>query len=122
MKKILIYVVGWTFILIGIVGLVLPILQGVLFICVGLLILSKELPWANRLLLRLRKKYPKIGGVLEDARRYTEREIVKIRTQKGYFWKRLPVFLLTLIILAALSWALSLLFGWLKDGIRQWFE
>jgi len=120
MKKILIHVVGWAFIVIGIAGLVLPILQGILFICVGLLILSKELPWADRLLRRLQKKYPKIGGVLEDARNYMDREFEKIKNEKGYFWRRLPIFLLILVGLAALSWVLSLLFGWLKDVISEW--
>jgi uncharacterized protein len=122
MKKIIIYVVGWTFILIGIVGLVLPVLQGILFICVGLLILSKELPWAHRLLLRLKKKYPKIGGVLEDARDYMEREFEKIKKEKGYFWKRLPVFILILVTLTAIGWGLSLLFGWLKHLIVNWLK
>jgi uncharacterized protein len=122
MKKILIYVVGWTFIVIGIAGLVLPILQGILFICVGLLILSKELPWADRLLIKLRKKYPRIGGILEDARNYMDREFEKIKNEKGYFWKRLPIFLLILAGLVALSWGLSLLFGWLKDVISEWLK
>jgi len=122
MKKILIYVVGWTFIAIGIVGLVLPILQGVLFICVGLLILSKEMPWADRMLLKLRKRFPKIGGILEDARNYMDREFEKIRTEKGYFIKRLPIFLLIVVALVAISWGLSLLFGWLKDVILDWLK
>lgn len=122
MKKILIYIVGWTFILIGIAGLFLPILQGILFICVGLLILSKELPWAERLLQKLRKKYPKIGGILEDARNYMDREFEKMRTQKGYFLKRLPIFLLVIVVLAAISWGLSLVFGWLKDVVIQWLN
>jgi uncharacterized protein len=122
MKKILIHVVGWTFIALGIVGLVLPILQGILFICVGLLILSKEVPWADRMLIRLRKKYPKMGGVLENARTYMDREFEKIKTEKGYFWKRLPIFLLILIGLFAISWGLSLLFGWLKDIISAWLK
>jgi len=122
MKKLLIHVVGWTFIAIGIVGLVLPILQGILFICVGLLILSKEVPWADRMLMRLRKKYPKIGKVLEDARSYMDREFEKIKNEKGYFWKRLPVFLLILIFLFAVSWGLSIIFGWLKEIITKWFN
>ncbi len=122
MKKIVIYVVGWTFLLIGVVGLVLPVLQGILFICVGLLILSKESPWAHRLLLRIKKKYPKIGGVLEDAHAYMDRELLKLKTEKRYFWKRLPIFLLILAALFAISWGMSLLFGWLKDVISEWLK
>jgi uncharacterized protein len=41
-KRILVLIVGWGFILLGIVGLFLPILQGVLFILIGLIIVSSE--------------------------------------------------------------------------------
>lgn len=50
MKRIMILFVGWTFILLGIAGLFLPILQGVLFLLVGLMILSSQYAWARRLL------------------------------------------------------------------------
>ena len=58
-KKVMVYVAGWFFILLGIVGLFLPILQGILFIAIGLLILSGESPWAQKMLMKLEKKYPK---------------------------------------------------------------
>ena len=57
-KRILILIVGWAFILLGILGLFLPILQGVLFLLVGLIILSSEYVWAHRLLTRLRERFP----------------------------------------------------------------
>jgi len=57
-KTILTYVAGWSFILLGIVGLFLPILQGILFIAIGLLILAQHSRWAKRMLVRLRRKYP----------------------------------------------------------------
>ncbi len=66
-KRILILVVGWGFILLGIVGLVLPFLQGVLFIFVGLIILSWEYGWARRLLDKLRTRFPKLGSVADRA-------------------------------------------------------
>lgn len=68
-KKIAIYVVGWFFILLGIVGLFLPILQGILFIAVGLLILSKESRWAKKMFVRLRRRYPKQYEELEEFKR-----------------------------------------------------
>lgn len=61
LKRILILVVGWTFILLGIAGLVLPVLQGVLFILVGLIILATQYALARLLLVRLRKRFPKIS-------------------------------------------------------------
>jgi uncharacterized membrane protein YbaN (DUF454 family) len=65
-KRILVVVAGWSFILLGIVGLVLPFLQGVLFILVGLIILSSQYAWARRLLEKLRRRFPKIGGLADQ--------------------------------------------------------
>lgn len=67
-KRVLILIVGWAFILLGIAGLFLPILQGILFIVIGLLILSSEYVWAHRLLTRLRTRFPKIARQADDAR------------------------------------------------------
>ncbi|HEY4485607.1 MAG TPA: PGPGW domain-containing protein [Nitrospiria bacterium] len=57
-KKTLILVIGWSFILLGIVGLFLPFLQGFLFLLIGLLILSKESTLAKGLLHRIQARYP----------------------------------------------------------------
>ena len=61
-------VVGWAFLLLGIAGLFLPILQGVLFILIGLVILSTEYIWAHHLLQRLHQRFPKLARPLEIAR------------------------------------------------------
>ena len=66
-KRVLILIVGWGFLLLGIVGLFLPILQGVLFILIGLIILSSEYVWAHHLLTKLRDRFPKIGKVADQA-------------------------------------------------------
>lgn len=66
-KRILVLIVGWSFILLGILGLFLPILQGVLFLLVGLIILSSEYVWAHRLLTRLRERFPRLGRVADRA-------------------------------------------------------
>jgi uncharacterized membrane protein YbaN (DUF454 family) len=66
-KKILLQIVGWTFILVGIVGLFLPFLQGILFILVGLVILSSQYAWARLLLKKVRRRYPKVGRLADQA-------------------------------------------------------
>ena len=66
-KRILVLVAGWSFILLGIVGLFLPFLQGVLFILVGLIILSSQYAWARLLLRKLRERFPKIGRAADAA-------------------------------------------------------
>jgi len=67
LKRILVLIVGWGFILLGIVGLFLPLLQGVLFVFVGLVILSSQYPRARLLLRKLRARFPKTGRVADAA-------------------------------------------------------
>ena len=66
-KRILVLILGWGFILLGIVGLFLPILQGVLFILIGLIILSSEYVWAHHLLNKLKQRFPRLGRTADPA-------------------------------------------------------
>ena len=66
-KRVLVQIVGWAFIALGIVGLFLPILQGILFLLIGLMILSTEYVWAHHLLKRLREKFPRLSETLDQA-------------------------------------------------------
>lgn len=66
-KRILIFLAGWSFILFGIVGVILPVLHGTMFIVLGLVILSSEYAWARLLLSRLRRRFPKVGRLADAA-------------------------------------------------------
>lgn len=66
-KRIAMLLLGWGFILLGIAGLFLPVLQGILFILIGLIILSSEYVWAHKLLQRLRQRFPAIARKAEEA-------------------------------------------------------
>jgi uncharacterized protein len=66
-KQIVVLIAGWSFIVLGIVGLILPFLQGVLFLLVGLAILSSEYAWARRLLTKVRERFPKVGRIADQA-------------------------------------------------------
>jgi uncharacterized membrane protein YbaN (DUF454 family) len=66
-KRWLLLLTGWGFILLGIAGLFLPILQGVLFLVIGLVILSSEYVWAYRLLQKLQKRFPKVAAHVHQA-------------------------------------------------------
>jgi uncharacterized protein (TIGR02611 family) len=48
-RKVLIGILGFTLVLVGLVGLVLPFLPGWLLIIAGLAVLSTEYVWAKRL-------------------------------------------------------------------------
>jgi uncharacterized protein len=78
-KRILVLIVGWFFILLGIVGLFLPILQGILFILIGLAILSSEYAWAHHLLSKLRARFPKISAAADSASERAARWLRRIR-------------------------------------------
>ncbi len=66
-KRALVLALGWGFILLGIVGLFLPVLQGILFLLIGLIILSSEYVWAHHLISRLRHHFPKLGAIADEA-------------------------------------------------------
>src|SRR5690348_14983574 len=66
-KRIAVLLLGWGFVLLGIAGLFLPVLQGILFILIGLFILSSEYVWAHKLLQKLRQRFPKLADTAEKA-------------------------------------------------------
>ena len=58
-KRIGLLIIGWLFIVLGIFGLFLPILQGILFILIGLAILSTRSEIIKRFLKHLEERYPR---------------------------------------------------------------
>lgn len=73
MNRILMLGLGYGFLGLGFLGLFLPILQGVLFLAIGLIILSRHATWAERLKLRLTERYPRAGEVFIKAEATAER-------------------------------------------------
>lgn len=69
---------GWIFLVLGVLGLFLPILQGVLFLAIGLAILATEQIWAHRLLTWLRHRFPRFAQTFDQARHHSERWVHKI--------------------------------------------
>ncbi len=66
-KRLGVLLLGWAFILLGIAGLFLPVLQGILFLLIGLIILSSEYVWAHKLLQRLRSRFPSLARKADEA-------------------------------------------------------
>ena len=83
MKRWIVLSLGWTFIVLGVLGLFLPILQGVLFLIIGLLLLATEYDWAARMIDKVKTKYPRIGGVLDKARGHVNRLIQRVERLVG---------------------------------------
>jgi len=67
-KKISLLIIGWFFIGLGILGLFLPILQGILFIMIGLAILSSRSQLIKRFLKHLEERYPHHHARMEKFR------------------------------------------------------
>jgi uncharacterized membrane protein YbaN (DUF454 family) len=67
MSRIAMLTLGYAFLGLGVLGMFLPILQGFLFLAIGLVILSRHAPWAQRLVDRLKRKYPRLGAKLDAA-------------------------------------------------------
>ena len=70
MKRIARISLGTICIFLGLPGLVLPILPGWLLLALGLLLLSIDLPFFERLVQWLEEKIPRIKKPLERVRQF----------------------------------------------------
>jgi len=73
LKRLAFIVAGWVLLMLGAVGLFLPILPGVLFGIIGLSILSVEYAWARRWMSSLRRRFPATDRKLQGFLAWTER-------------------------------------------------
>jgi uncharacterized membrane protein YbaN (DUF454 family) len=64
-KKVGFLIIGWFFIGFGIIGLFLPILQGILFIMIGLAILSSRSRLVKGFLKHLEERHPHLHERVE---------------------------------------------------------
>jgi uncharacterized membrane protein YbaN (DUF454 family) len=69
-KRLWTAILGFLFLLLGIAGLFLPFLQGILFLLIGLYLLSKTSPLAKKLLNYLQARFPRFARQLD---RFTAR-------------------------------------------------
>jgi uncharacterized membrane protein YbaN (DUF454 family) len=63
------HVLGWLSLLVGLAGLVLPILQGWFFIALGALLLAPDMPVFARLLAWIERRFPGLRGSLRRWRK-----------------------------------------------------
>ena len=79
-KTALILILGWGFIVLGLIGLFLPILQGIIFILVGLYLLSKRSKFARKLLQRIYHRFPRLAAQFKLAQHKGEDLIKRMRS------------------------------------------
>ena len=68
---------------VGVIGLFLPILQGVLCLAVGFYLLSLENRWAKRKMDQFQARYPKLHDTFEKARERAARVALRIMARTG---------------------------------------
>jgi uncharacterized membrane protein YbaN (DUF454 family) len=56
---------GFSLLVLGVIGLVLPILQGALFLALGLFVLRDQYPWARRWMGKLEARFPRMMAKVE---------------------------------------------------------
>ena len=74
-KRTFVIIAGVFFILLGLVGLVLPILQGVLFLAIGLLLLSLYSPTLRAWIDKHTVRFPRLHKIVQDVEEWVVRII-----------------------------------------------
>lgn len=77
-KRLLFLTVGWVCLLIGLIGGLIPVLQGWPFGIAGILILSREYEWAHNLVQKVRKRFPRFAKVMDNTAEQAQRIIDKL--------------------------------------------
>lgn len=72
-RRLLMVGLGWTFVLLGLAGLVLPVLQGILFLAIGFAILARHSPWAATRVEAVRQRFPAVDAAMKHATSRTAR-------------------------------------------------
>lgn len=67
-RSIILHALGWIFIFLGVLGLFLPILQGILFLAIGAALLSYSSPWFKARLTWVENRFPRYRRQIREAR------------------------------------------------------
>lgn len=71
--RILRQVIGWTLIALGLVGSLVPVMPGMLFIAIGALLLAPHVRVFRRFSAWIHKKFPHMRGPLRRFRDFKQR-------------------------------------------------
>jgi|HubBroStandDraft_2_1064218.scaffolds.fasta_scaffold1465455_1 uncharacterized membrane protein YbaN (DUF454 family) len=76
-RRIAVVALGWVLIVLGIAGLVLPVMPGAVLIVVGALMVDPQGAWPRRMLDKCRVRFPVLAPVLRRLSTWSEsREIL----------------------------------------------
>lgn len=72
-QRVLRITAGWVLVGLGVIGLFLPVLQGIALILLGALVLSRESARVRAVMKRLRQRHPKLDERLTRIQRRLRR-------------------------------------------------
>ncbi len=75
---------GWSLLALGLLGLVLPFLQGFLFLALGIFVLRHQYLWAHRAVGHIESRWPRALGRAEsmEARLIARARLAGIRLKR----------------------------------------
>jgi hypothetical protein len=77
---------GWSMILVGIAGLVLPLLNGTLFLAIGLYVLKDDYVWAAKAIDWARRRFPRQAASMDRGQAKAEEYLKHTRrTLRRYY-------------------------------------
>ena len=79
---------GWSMIMLGIAGLVLPVLHGTFFLLVGLYVLKDDYAWAGKAIGWIRRKFPKQAASVDQAQIRAEEYLRRTRRTLRRYYER----------------------------------
>jgi uncharacterized membrane protein YbaN (DUF454 family) len=82
-QRLIILVSGWSLIVLGAIGGLIPVLQGWVFGVAGLLVLSREYAWAHDLLAWLQRKFPRFARVMERVKTESQNIVNRVLRRGG---------------------------------------
>ena len=74
MKQLTVIALGWMFTVVGILGVVVPILPGIPLLLVGLVLLGRHYAWARRLIDLFRAKAQRLARLFRLSRSEIKRQ------------------------------------------------
>jgi len=77
-KKVLILIIGFIFIFLGLLGLVLPFLQGIIFLAIGFALIFFYFPDTRLWVNEHTKKYPQLFTKIEKIEKWLKKIIGEI--------------------------------------------
>ena len=90
-NSLLFVLLGWSLVALGVIGLFVPVVQGVLFLLIGLFVLSSKYSWARRLLHQLKRRFPSLARRSDEAARRAHEAFARLSgRQSGTVRRRTP--------------------------------